>query len=192
MKSLMTSFLAGVFAVAASVATAGVIELKPASPQPSGLKQGLKMQFRTGPDIRPRSLSEANGKLSSSAKVTAISNLQWPDKGKGAKMFGSSAYEHIVARFSGYIKFDKAGEYKLEWYANDGLQVWISGQQVGRLDGINPCSSAGRPKVRVPSPGWYEFKAFYYQKEGTACYESEWTPPGGKRGLIPNSAFGYK
>ena len=62
----------------------------------------------------------------------------------------------------------------------------------GKIDGITACASAGRPQVNVPKAGWYDIKVLYFQKEGTACLESEWTPPGGKRQLIPDSAFGYK
>ncbi len=100
--------------------------------------------------------------------------------------------ERVVANITGYIKFPAAGVYGIEFYTNDGAQIWISGQSVGRKDGVTPCASTGRPQVNVPSAGWYDIKVLYFQKEGTACFESEWTPPGGKRGLIPNSAFGYK
>lgn len=191
MKSYVTAFLAGALSLLATVSFAAVIELTPASPQPSGLKQGLKAQFAFGD--RPRTLSQAQGKLSANpARATPLTKLQWPDKGKGALMFGTKNYERIIANLTGYIRFDAPGEYGLEFFANDGLLVWIGGKQVAKLDGINPCSSAGRPTVKVPQAGWYEFRAFYYQKEGTACYESEWKKPGGKRGLIPDSAFGYK
>ncbi|MEQ9693369.1 PA14 domain-containing protein [Shimia sp. SDUM112013] len=191
MKKLIVAAVAALGMMVGTVASAGVIELTPANPQPSGVKQGLKAQFSLG--HRPRSLGQAKGYLSENPNAAKpIRKLQWPDKGKGALMFGTKKYEHIIANFTGYIKFDAPGVYDLEFYANDGLQVWISGKTVAKLDGINPCSSAGRPKVNVPKAGWYDFKAFYYQKEGTACYESEWKKPGGSYTLIPDSAFGYK
>lgn len=191
MKNLITGAVAALGMMVASMATAAVIELTPASPQPKGVKQGLIVKHKLG--HRPRSLGEARGLIGKgTAGSKPLKKLQWPDKGKGAEMFNSGKYERLITRMNGYIKFSAPGTYELEFFANDGLEVKISGKRVAKLDGINPCSSAGRPKVKVPSAGWYTFEALYYQKEGTACYETEWKKPGGSVQLIPDSAFGYK
>ncbi|WP_164727019.1 PA14 domain-containing protein [Shimia sediminis] len=192
MKKLFAGLLAACVMVAASVATAGVIELTPANPQPSGLKQGLKVKYFTG-DRQVRSLGAAKGRIKNSSKPgKPLKGLNYPDKGKGAPVLTAGIPELVVADISGYIKFPSAGVYELEFFTNDGAQFWISGKSVAKLDEITPCSSAGRPKVNVPKAGWYDFKALYFQKEGTACLESEWKAPGGSVQLIPNSAFGYK
>ena len=192
MKKLFAGAVAVFGILAASVTMAGVIELTPASPQPSGLKQGLKVSYFTG-DRQVRSLGAAKSRLKNSSKPGApLSGLNYPDKGKGAAVLTAGIPELVVADISGYIKFPSAGVYELEFFTNDGGEFWIGGQEVAKLDGITPCSSAGRPQVKVPQAGWYDFKAVYFQKEGTACLESEWTPPGGSVQLIPNSAFGYK
>ena len=192
MKKLFAGMLAACAMALASVATAGVIELTPANPQPSGLKQGLKVKYFTG-DRQVRSLGAAKSRLKNSSKPgKPLKGLNYPDKGKGAAVLTAGIPELVVADISGYIKFPSAGVYELEFFTNDGAQFWISGKSVAKLDAITPCSSAGRPKVNVPKAGWYDFKALYFQKEGTACLESEWKAPGGSVQLIPNSAFGYK
>ena len=89
------------------------------------------------------------------------------------------------------MKFDAPGEYTLEFWANDGLEINVGGARVGKLDGINPCSSAGATTVTVPQAGWYPLDAFYYQKEGTACLEAEWKKGGGGVSLIPDKQFGH-
>lgn len=191
MKKLIAGTIAAVSMLVASVAVAGVIELTPASPQPKGVKKGLKVSYFTG-SRAVRNLHAAKARLKSSKPGKPLSGLNYPDKGRGAPVLTAGIPELVVADISGYIKFDKPGVYDLEFFSNDGLQVWISGKSVAKLDQITPCSSAGRPKVKVPKAGWYDFKALYFQKEGTACLESEWIKPGGSVQLIPDSAFGYK
>jgi len=192
MKKLFAGAIAACAMLAASFAMAGVIELTPANPQPKGVKKGLKVSYFFG-DRQVRSLGAAKSRVKSSSKPgKPLKGLNYPDKGRGAGVLTSGKPELVVANISGYIKFDKPGVYDLEFFSNDGLQVWISGKSVAKLDAITPCASAGRPKVSVPSAGWYDLKALYFQKEGTACLESEWKAPGGSIKLIPNSAFGYK
>lgn len=186
MKRVILAVLAVVLSAGMSLAAS--LELTPANPQPKGLKKGLKVTYSFG--ARPRSLNQAKAEFSGQPG-RPIRGLNYPDKGQGAEVLTSGVHQRISAKISGYIKFDAAGEYGLEFYANDGLRIEIGGQRVGRLDGVNPCSSAGRPKVSVPKAGWYEVSAFYYQKEGTACLEAEWTKGGGGPKLIPDSAFGH-
>lgn len=191
MKSFVAAVAAAASMLIASAGLAGVIELTPANPQPSGVKQGLKVSYFSG-DRSVRTLSAAKGKVSRAKPGKPLPGLSFPDKGKGASVMTAGLPELVVADISGYIKFPAPGVYGIEFYTNDGAQIWISGQSVGRKDGVTPCASTGRPQVNVPQAGWYDIKVLYFQKEGTACFESEWTPPGGKRQLIPNSAFGYK
>lgn len=192
MRKLLIGAIAALGMLGATVASAGVIELTPASPQPTGVKQGLKVSYFTG-DRQVRSLSAARSRLKQSSKPgKPLKGLNYPDKGKGAPVLTAGIPELVVADIRGYIKFDAPGVYDLEFFSNDGMQAWISGKSVAKLDDVTPCASAGRPKVSVPSAGWYDLKVIYFQKEGTACLESEWKKPGGSIQLIPDSAFGYK
>lgn len=192
MKSIFFSALTAVSVLLSSALSAEVIELTPADPQPKGLKKGLAVVYAVN-DRNVRNLHPAQRRIERFGEPgTPLSGLNFPDKGKGAPVMTSGRPELVSAEVTGYIKFPSAGVYGIEFYTNDGAQIWISGQTVGKLDGITPCASAGRPQVNVPKAGWYDIKVLYFQKEGTACFESEWTPPGGKRQLIPDSAFGYK
>lgn len=192
MRRLFIGVIAALGMMGATVVSAGTIDVTPANPQPSGVKAGLKVSYFTG-DRQVRSLSAAKSRLKQSSKPgKPLKGFNYPDGGKNAAVLTSGIPELVVANISGYIKFDAPGVYDMEFFSNDGLQVWIGGKSVAKLDAVTPCASAGRPKVNVPSAGWYELKAIYFQKEGTACLESEWKKPGGSVQLIPNSAFGYK
>ncbi|WP_435229230.1 PA14 domain-containing protein [Pseudopelagicola sp. nBUS_20] len=191
MRLITTAALAGVLAILTSVAMAQVIQLTPSNPQPNGLKKGLKVGYFSG-DRQVRRLAEARSRLKYQKPGKPLPGLNFPDKGNGAEVLTSGLAKLVVADIQGYIKFDKVGVYQLEFFSNDGSQIWIGGQEVAKLNRITPCASAGRPQVNVPKKGWYDFRAIYWQKEGTACLESEWIPPGGKRSLIPDAAFGYQ
>lgn len=191
-KSFLFSALAAVSIAIASTASAQVINLTPANPQPTGLKEGLAVVYAVNTrDVRK--LSPAQRRIERFGEPgQPLPGLNFPDKGKGAPVMTSGRPELVGAQVTGFIKFPSAGVYGLEFFTNDGAEIWISGQSVAKLDMITPCASAGRPQVNVPQAGWYDIQVLYFQKEGTACFESEWTPPGGKRQLIPDSAFGYK
>ncbi|GAA6179168.1 MULTISPECIES: PA14 domain-containing protein [unclassified Shimia] len=192
MKSFLFGAIAAIGFGLAGVASAQVINLTPANPQPTGLKAGLSVVYAQN-DRGVRSLAPAKRRIERFGEPgKPLSGLNYPDKGKGAPVMTSGRAELVSAMVTGYIKFPSAGTFGVEFYTNDGAQIWISGQTVGKLDKITGCASAGRPQVNVPQAGWYDIKVLYFQKEGTACFESEWTPPGGKRQLIPDSAFGYK
>ncbi|MGR3714761.1 MAG: PA14 domain-containing protein [Shimia sp.] len=191
MKSFVANGLAALSLLIAGAVSAAEIEVSPASPQPKGLKQGLKVSYYTG-ERTVRDVNAAKQRAKRAKPGKPLPGLNFPDKGRGAEVLTSGLAELVVADISGYIKFPAAGTYDLEFFTNDGAQFWIGGQSVAKLHGITPCASAGRPKIKVPSAGWYDFRAVYFQKEGTACLESEWKAPGGKRQLIPDSAFGYK
>ncbi len=190
MKSFIFSVLVVISMAFSPAATAQVINLTPASPQPSNVKKGLSVNYFFG-DRSVRNLAQAKSKLKWAKPGTALPGLNFPDKGKGAPVMTSGKPELVVADINGYIKFPKSGVYDLEFFTNDGAQIWISGKSVGKLNMITPCASAGRPKVNVPQAGWYDIKVLYWQKEGTACFESEWKAPGGSVQLIPDSAFGH-
>ncbi|MBO9479189.1 hypothetical protein J7382_16715 [Shimia sp. R11_0] len=192
MKSLLGKILAAAALFVGTTASAEIINLTPADPQPTGLKQGLSVVYAVN-DRKVRTLGPAKRRIERFGEPgKPLAGLNYPDKGKDAEVLTSGRSSLVSAMVNGYIKFPAAGTYGVEFYTNDGAQIWISGQTVGKLDKVTACASAGRPQVNVPKAGWYDIQVLYFQKEGTACFESEWTPPGGTRQLIPDSAFGYK
>ena len=100
--------------------------------------------------------------------------------------------ERVAAGISGYIHFKSAGNFTLDFLANDGLQITIGGQEVGFYDGIHPCGYVGEIKVNVPSAGYYPLDATYFQRKGTACLMMEWGPESDGLELVTREVFFHK
>lgn len=167
------------------------VALQPASPQPSGLKKGLAVTYAYPVDVK--TLSQAKSALASAPEPgKPLSGLTYPDQGAKAKALTSKQVTSVAAAIKGYIRFDEAGVYTLKFWTNDGLEMRIGGQRVGYESDRTPCSSTGNKKVNVPKPGWYALDGLWFQRLSTSCLEMEWVTPSGKKGAVPNSAFGYK
>ena len=171
---------------------AAPVTLTPANPQPdeAALKEGLAVNYAYPPDVK--SLKEADDWLGYGVEPgEPLIGFDYPDTEEGEKTLTSKNASYVVADISGYLRFDSAGVYEIDFLSNDGLKVEIGGQQVAFFDGRHPCENAGVAEVNVPEPGWYELKALYFQRLGTACLLAEWTPPGGELDWIPNENTAY-
>ncbi|MEM8731003.1 MAG: hypothetical protein AAGF79_13915 [Pseudomonadota bacterium] len=189
----MKKTLFGALAALGLMVTGAVaqVTLAPASPQPSGLKSGLAVTYAYPVDVK--TLSQAKSALASAPqRGSPLKGLTYPDRGAKANALTSKQVTSVAAAISGYIKFDEAGVYSLKFYTNDGLDMRIGGQRVGYETNRTPCSSTGNKKVNVPQPGWYQVSGLWFQRLSTSCLEMEWTTPSGKKGAVPNSAFGYR
>ena len=173
-------------------AYAGTVKLTPANPQPSDsqLKQGLSVKYAFPKEIK--SLADATSALKKGAKRgKSLIGFDYPDTIEGEPVLTSPETYRVAAGISGYMKFPKAGVYKINWLTNDGLRVVLGGQRVALKDGRAPCGSTQPVKVEVPVAGWYKIDAVYFQRLGTSCLLMEWTPPGGSHDWVPNSMMGH-
>ncbi|MEL7463993.1 MAG: hypothetical protein AAFN79_07995 [Pseudomonadota bacterium] len=191
---VMTFIGAGLATFAyASAAFAQAISLTLANPQPdaSALKPGLAVEYAYPADIKW--LSDAESWFDYGSEVgEPLIGFDYPDTLAGEKALTSKQSEQVIARITGYIRFDEAGSKQLDWWTNDGLLVEIGGTQVFKYDGRHPCESNGAVDVTVPAPGWYEIEAIWFQRIGSACLLMQWGEPGGDLGWTPNDAFAHK
>lgn len=185
MKFLVTTTFA---ALLASTAFAQPLKLTPADPQPGGLKSGLAVDYAFGGG--GRSLKEAEDRLRSAEPGKPLVGLSYLDGDEGDDTLTSGKAEKVAARISGYIRFEAAGTFNLEFYSNDGLKASIGGQQVVFFDGVHGCEPSGVTQVQVPSPGWYALEATYFQRKGSACLMMDWNVGAGME-PVPDSAFGF-
>lgn len=188
MTLLKTVAAATAMALVATTAFAAPLKLKPANPQPSGLKSGLAVKYAYPPDVK--TLNQATRALKRAKPGTPLAGLDYRDTADGDLTLTSTKAHHVVAGISGYVKFGSAGVYNIDFLTNDGLDAYIGGQQVGYHNRRMPCTETQAVQVEVPQAGWYELKATYFQRVGTSCLHMR--AGKGSPDWMPNAAFGYK
>lgn len=176
------------------VAYGQAITLQPASPQPSksDLSYGLSVKYAMI-SSGMRTIEQAKTALKRyGRRGFPLSGLTYEDTKEGENVLTSEQSERVAADISGYIHFNSAGTYMLDFLANDGLEIAIGGKDVGFYDGTHPCGYVGEIKVEVPSAGYYPLEATYFQRKGTACLMMEWGAASDKLELVSSEVFFHK
>ena len=145
MTILKTAVLAAASLLIATAVAAAPLKLKPASPQPSGLKPGLAVKYAYPPDVK--SLNQANRALKRAKAGPALKGLDYRDTRDGDKTLTSKRAHHVVAGISGFVKFDSPGTYTVDFLTNDGLDAKVGGQTVAAGFVIELAFLSGREKL---------------------------------------------
>ncbi|MCX7559739.1 hypothetical protein OS190_09185 [Sulfitobacter sp. F26204] len=166
------------------------VTLTLADPQPDDgdLTPGLAVSYGFGGDMR--SLEDAESVLRRAKAGPALRGLSYDDNEEGDNTLTSTEPTKVAAAISGFIQFEKAGTFKVEFVSNDGILASIGGQQVALYDGVHGCEPAGIQEIVVPEAGWYALEATYFQRKGTACLLMDWDV-GGRMGPVPDTAFAH-
>ncbi|WP_299689362.1 PA14 domain-containing protein [uncultured Tateyamaria sp.] len=188
MTFIKTAMLAAAVTVLATASFAAPLKLKPASPQPSGLKKGLAVSYAYPSDVK--TLGNAQNALRKSKPGKPLAGLDYRDTNDGDKTLTSKRAHHVVAKITGYVKFDAAGTYNIDFLTNDGLDANVGGQQVGYFNGRQSCAETRAVQVEVPQAGWYPVDILYFQRVGTSCLHMR--AGQGAPDWMPNAAFGHK
>ncbi|MBD3663243.1 PA14 domain-containing protein [Sulfitobacter aestuariivivens] len=171
-------------------AWAETLSLTPANPQPTTgqLLPGLAVSYAYGGG--GRTLKEAEDRLKKAEPGTPLQGLSYLDGNDGDKTLTSTQAHKVAAAIDGYIRFDKAGTFEVDFFSNDGLKAKIGGKQVALFDGVHGCEPAGSVTVEVPQAGWYEFEATYFQRKGSACLMMDWSVDG-EMEPVPDGVFAH-
>lgn len=190
MKLSLTGLGAALAILCATTLSAGALKLTPADPQPTGLKPGLAVVYSYPADVK--TLSQARSALKSSAKAgPPLLGLDYRDTNDGDRTLTAKRAHNVVARITGYVRFDKPGTHSIDFLSNDGMRAVIGGQEVSKFDGRQPCEPTYGSDVEVPVAGWYELEVLYFQRGGTACLHMRSGPAGKRAKWMPNDAFGH-
>lgn len=188
MRIFQTAALAAFATFFASMSPAAPLKLEPADPQPASLNEGLAVVYNL--DANPRTLDDAFEALDGARPGKPLLGMDYRDTEDGTETLTSGTAHKVVAGISGYVRFDEAGIYLVDFMSNDGLQMSIGGQEVAFFDGVHPCEATETVEVEVPEAGWYAMEGVYFQRKGTACLlmragigEPVW---------MENDAFGYE
>lgn len=190
MRTVFGTFLAAVSMTMATALAAAPVKLQPADPQPGSVRSGLAVRYAYPQDVR--TLSEASAALKRGSEAgRPLKGLDHRDTNEGDITLTSKQAQHVVARITGYVRFDKPGVYNIDFLTNDGLRAKIGGQIVGQFDGRQTCDSTVMTEVEVPVAGWYPLDTLYFQRLGTACLHMRMGAEGARMKWMPDAAFGH-
>jgi hypothetical protein len=189
MKSTLIAAITCGILCATSLAAAP-LKLKPANPQPSSVKPGLAVVYAYPTDVK--TLGNAKSALKAGAEPgKPLKGLDYWETLEGEKALTSKREHHVVARITGYVKFDAPGVYEVDFLSNDGLQGSIGGKEVVKYDERTPCESTGSKQVQAPSAGWYAIDLMYFQRLGASCLHMRRGPAGSEPDFVVDAAFGH-
>jgi hypothetical protein len=178
---------AAAIAMISTPVLAAPLALQPANPQPTELTEGLAVSYAYPKKVK--TLEQAEKALKDAKPGAPLAGLDYLDTIDGMKTLTSDRAHNVAAAISGYVKFDEAGTYIIDFLTNDGLHATVGGQEVAFFDGRHPCEESEAVEVEVPSAGWYDLTATYFQKSGTACLHMR--SGMGEPDWMENSSFGY-
>lgn len=186
---LRVSALISALALPQLASAEGAIALTLADPQPEAgsLTPGLAVKY-TSSKFNGKTLEEAEEALEDAADGPALVGFSY-DTEEAENVLTSDLATKVAADISGYIKFDAAGTYVLDFLSNDGLVIEIGGKELGVYDGIHPCGYVGEQTVEIPAAGYYALDATYFQRKGSACLLMEWGPDSDGLEAVPDTAF---
>ncbi len=202
MRMQMRFLKLAALAVAATLGLAGAgpaaaadeiptLRLAVPQPDPAELKPGLAVKYSYPGGVR--TLNEAYTFAANAQPGPPLVGFDYPNTMPGEKALTSEKVTMVVAKIDGYVKFDEAGTYGLEFLSNDGLQVALGGTRIYRYDDRKPCAGDGSFKVEVPQAGYYELSALFFQRYNTSCLLMKIKKPS-SGGMVwaSNDLFFYK
>jgi len=91
------------------------------------------------------------------------------------------------ARWTGSIDAPSDGTYSFTVEADDGARLWLDGRVAG--ESLEPDTANLVETSVYLTDGRHPIQVDYFQRGGAKALELWWTPPGGKRQVVPPSAL---
>ena len=112
-----------------------------------------------------------------------VQTVDWPPPKPASPQFFGKIYE-------GFLLVPEDGDYELALESSTGARMAIDGKMV--IDHwIHHTASEKTAKVKLTA-GAHPLKIEMYTNLGTFCLHFRWTPPGGRKAVVPEWAFMYK
>jgi hypothetical protein len=135
---------------------------------------GFQAQYFAGQTLDP-----ANLKLT---RTDSLINFSW-GQGSPASSIGN---DNFSARWTGQIQAPTSGSYKLTTTSDDGVRLWVNGQQL--VNNWTPHSVTDNTgTITLQAGQTYDIKMEYFEKGGDATAALKWTRPDGITEFVPSA-----
>jgi hypothetical protein len=186
---ILTGFLASFL----SVALLGPVCLSAANAQildsDKGLKPGLKPAYYFA---EMRNLREADGWMKQSKARSGPPVLSLDYAGVGGSVLTTKPTDFVLADMNGFLKFDQPGSYTFKVLSNDGVAIWLDGDEVFRDADVHGDRESAPFEVKVAAAGWHPVRVLYFERKGTSSLRVWWQPPGtGALVVVPASHYAH-
>ncbi len=107
---------------------------------------------------------------------TPLDKLSY-DSGRGDVLTSSS--ENLVgAHITGFLVLDTPGTYRFQVTNNDGVRVHLGGARIHDDPRTGRARTSPPIPVEISEPGLYPIEIWYFEKNGSAVLDVQWSPPG--------------
>lgn len=111
--------------------------------------------------------------------------------GGTSKVLTSNSDDGVMARITGFIHLDKAGDYKFAFESNDGVRLKIDGKMIVEDPGVHDDQFSELVTMNVATPGWYPLSVDFFERKITWTLRLLWKPPGFEGDILPVPAQAF-
>ena len=110
--------------------------------------------------------------------------------GKKEFVFASGRSQGVGMVMDGFLNLDKAGTYRWQALANDGIRMFINNTMIFEDPEVHPDRLTPAGTLQVAKGGHYPVQIIYFQRKGTAALKLYWQPPGAEQfSLVPAEVY---
>lgn len=184
-SGVKTLVLAGLLAVGLSLPALAQIKA-----DDSGLKPGLKPAYYFA---ELRNLRDADGWMKSGKARSGPPVLALDYANVGGSVLTTKPTDFVLADMVGYLKFDQPGTYIFKVLSNDGVAIWLDGEEIFRDADVHADRESSPFEVKVAQAGWHPLRVLYFERKGTSSLRVWWQPPGvSGLSVIPASHYAHE
>jgi hypothetical protein len=106
-----------------------------------------------------------------------VEKVDWDESPHGGRM------NFFCCRYEGFLAVPEEGEYELFLASDEGARLWLDGEMV--IDHWKSHVLAEKSVKMKLTAGLHPLKIEMFQALGGAALHFRWTPPGGRKSLVP-------
>ncbi len=114
--------------------------------------------------------------------VVDFTEAAWGDAPAGTAVTPDDNYSE---RWTGYVKIDQPGDWTFTTNSNDGVRLWIDGQQV--INHWNQHVATQDSATLTLDAGWHSIQLEHFQQDGTVTIQLSFAGPGRAKTIIPST-----